>query len=243
MVIRSRIFASLLFFGVLRTIVGGAITQPSVWSGNGTDVGSSWTSQVDSTPAGFRTFDNFSFQSSTTVGQVTWLGIYLNLDGLTNGAKNTTTWDVGFFADNSGSPGSTVSDTSLSAAQVSTQAIGNGMFDGNTVTVYQFTATFTSFTAVAGTTYWFSPLSEASSFSPLFSWIQGTGGDNSSFQEQLGGIDTVTAAQAAIIHTSINPTFVRPGDRAFTVGAPVPEPSGFILIGLGLAGLAILRRR
>jgi hypothetical protein len=241
-VIRSKIFVSLLFFGALRALLGGpVILQPSVWSGNGTDVGNSWTSQADSSFTGFRTFDNFSVLSPTTINQVSWLGIYLNLSDLSNGAPNTTTWDIGFFTDNAGTPVIPVSETALSAAQVGRQTLGTGVFDGNVVTVYQFNATFPSFTAVTGKTYWFSPLSEASAFSPLFSWIQGTGGDNSSLQEQLGITALVTVSESSVT-TGINPVFIRPGDRAFIVN-PAPEPGSLLLIGLGLVGLALLRRR
>lgn len=238
--IKSKLFASLLFFGVLRTLLGDStIAQPSVWSGNGTNVGNGWTSQANSSFSGYRTFDNFSFQSATTLSQVTWLGIYLNND-LTNGSPNTNAWDLGFFADSAGTPGALLSDTSESAAQVSRQNLGTGVFAGNQVDVYEFTATFASFTAAAGQTYWFSPLSEADSFAPLFSWIQGTGGDDASFQELLGVTTAVSATPT--IQTGINPTFVRPGDRAFSVN-PVPEPSSFVLLALVVGSLAFLRRR
>jgi hypothetical protein len=241
-VIKSKLFVSVLFFGALRSMLGDAmIVQPSIWSGNGTDVGNGWTSQANSSFSGYRTFDNFSFQSSTTLSQVTWLGIYLN-DNLTNASPNTTTWDLGFFADNAGTPGAVASDTTQSAAQVSTLGVGTGLFNGNTVTLYQFTATFPDFTAVAGKTYWFSPLSEADTFDPLFSWIEGTGEGNTSFQEQLAITALVTPSAKPMIQTGINATFVRPGDRAFTLN-PVPEPDSFVLIVLALGGLAILRRR
>jgi CubicO group peptidase (beta-lactamase class C family) len=212
-----------IIIGVLvsvRTLAAAPLyQQPSLWSGNGTNVGSTWSSQVDSSLSGYRAYDNFSLPTGGAINQATWRGIYVDATTLQNAAVNTTDWNISLQANNAGAPGSVLSSSTIPAAQVSKQIVGTGIFNGNTVNVYEFTALLPSFAAAAGTTYWFSPMSQATNFSPLFGWIQGTGGNNSSFQ-------------TANTNGSVAGSFVRSADRAFTLsnvpvlpmtGAYVPE--------------------
>ncbi len=204
-------------------------SQPLVWNGNGTDVGSSWTSQVDSSVSGFRAWDNFAVSSAASVSAAVWYGLYLNNANLQNAAPNTANWVLRLALDSGGAPGALLLNTSIPAAQVSSQVIGNGIFLGNPVSVYQFTASFAGVNLLANTNYWFSPLSTAPNFDPLFTWIQGTGGDGATFQSQFSSGANVG-------------NFSRSGDRAFSL-LDAPEPSTLAAIGIGLAALAAFRRR
>ena len=219
----------MMFLAVSGTHALATPIQPPVWSGNGSNVGISWTSQTGN-GSGFVTFDNFSYGSNTLVNQATWYGIFLNLD-LTNGALNTSRWDVMLF-DSTG-PGGTPSNMigGQLNANVQHTTLGTGFFGANQVTVYQFVADIPDFNAVGGHTYWFAPVSVgvAGNFAPFFSWIQGTGGDGLSFQAQLTNFVTTN-------------TFVRDGDRAFALQA-VPEPSTLALLATGVGALVRRRRR
>ena len=203
--------------------------QPSVWAGNDTTIGSTWTSQSDSSVSGFREYDNFTLSAAAVINQVSWLGIYVDATTFLDAPINTTDWVIRFTPDNGNQPVAPVTQETLPAAQVTRQALGGGLYNGNPVTVYQFTALFPDFNAAAHTQYWFSPLSRAPDFSPAFSWIEGTGGDGISFQVGFtGGVN--------------NSSFYRGGDRAFTLSS-VPEPSSIFLLGVGFPLVRLFRRR
>jgi hypothetical protein len=112
---------------------------------------------------------------------------------------------------------------------VTYRPIGLSVFDGHTVTLYEFHAIIpTNFEANANTTYWFSPESSTPAGQPSFYWgPSAIEVDNRHAQETpVNGIPTAEV-----------------GDLAFTFIAPgVPEPSAWLMMlaGLGLAG-AIVR--
>jgi hypothetical protein len=206
------------------------ILQPSLWTTNGTSVGNEFASQT-LTATGLVTFDNFTLPTTTVINQATWLGVYLNPD-LTNGVPNTSRWDVLFDSTTGGLPSGLIAITSN--ANVVATVLGSGLLGANQVTVYQFTAVLNDFTAAAGVTYAFSPVSvgetgKPSPTFPFFGWIQGTGGDNQSSQVQL---------------TSGNPVNIAfvDKDRAFSLST-VPEPSTMTLLAVGFGALGMRRRR
>jgi hypothetical protein len=219
----SRLF---VVAGLLAASIASAsavFQQPVLWTGSGANIGTARTSHLDTGGDGYQTYDNFTLSSAATINQATWEGVYLTLPNNTDGASNTTTWAIGIYADNGGIPGTLLSGTTLPSADVSSVVLGTGTFDGNTVTVYQFTANLTSFNAAPGTQYWFSPLSEATDFSPYFTWIAGTGGDNASYQIGEGTANGVS------------------NDRAFSLST-VLEPSTLYLGGVFLAALVLSRK-
>jgi hypothetical protein len=180
--------------------------QPAWWGGNGTNVGSGWTSHDTLSGTGYRAFDSFSIPQGGAINQVSWNGIYL--DSSNHDAPiDTTSWTLNLSSDNAGVPGSVLASTTIPESAVTAKSIGNGTFAGNTVTLYDFTASLPNFTAAPGATYWFSPLSNASNSSPSFVWtqgIQGVGANNASYQ-------------TALTNGAVTGTYFPSGDRAFSL--------------------------
>jgi hypothetical protein len=220
-------------------------SQPTLWAGNGTAIGTARSSYVDLTLTGFRTYDNFSLASPGTVNQVQWYGTYLSLDTTTglfsSGAPNTQDWIIRFQADSAGSPAAVLATETLLDAAVTRQVLGTGFsatlptLPNTTFTVYEFTAPFSpAFNATAGTPYWFSPLSRQPDTTSFFAWIEGTGGNGSSFQTQSTNGVVVGGGSVS-------------GDRAFRlIDVPEPSTAGLMvgaLLGLFLTGLHRRRRR
>jgi uncharacterized protein (TIGR03437 family) len=169
----------------------------------------SWTSSFSSNDGGFRAYDNFTLSATTTIQAVRWFGFYADSVTAANNpvSPDTTTWDISFYGDNDGFPGSQLYDSMLSAASVTTTFLGINMFNGVPVNVYQFDASLAGgFQATGGQQYWFSPFSiQSASFNPIMSWMHGTGGEGSTFQQMLNA------------DGSISSTFTRAQDRAFTL--------------------------
>jgi hypothetical protein len=208
-------------------------SQLPVWSVPDSSVGHTWASQTDASLTGFRALDNFTLASDATINEVEWWGVYLTSD-LVNGAPNSDDWIVRFQADSGGFPGTVLSSSTIPAAQVTRQLVGTGVLgtiNGAEVSVYHSSARFPNFAASAGTPYWFSPLSRAQNFAPLFGWIEGSGGDHFSFQ-------------TGFTNGTVDQTFIREDDRAFVL-ASIPEPASWMLMLCAAASrlLAVKRRR
>jgi PEP-CTERM motif-containing protein len=192
-----------------------------------------WTSTVDSSGAGFQTFDNFVLPQASIVQSVEWQGFYWDfvVPGNNPVAPSTVSWELSFSADNASLPGAVLFTETFAAAGVTATFLGNSTFSGDSVPVYRFHADLTApFLAAAGTPYWFSPLSEQTDFNPLFSW-----------SPALLLVDNLTVQFVRPGSVAFN----RPDDRNFQLEgvAAVPEPGVLALFSVALAGLGWMKRR
>lgn len=193
-----------------------------------------WTISLLSGVGGDRSFDNFTLGGDAAINGAEWYAFAWDYGTPANNptTPDTTSWDIGFYADNGGTPGTQLYSVSIPVASVTATLLGTTPFNGSNVNVYRFDATLPStFDAGAGTTYWFAPLSiQPDTQAVLLSWINGTGGDGTTIQQNLDGSGNVTGMA------------LMPDDRAFSLFA-TPEPGTFALLGTALLGLAACRKR
>lgn len=187
---------------------------------------------------GWRAYDNFTVAGGGTVLRVTWSGLWFG-DTLPAPAPDpdVLNWDIAFHASSGGAPGAQLSLQNYAAAQVGSTFLGNGVLTaGNqyNVSYYEYTIELTTpFVVQAGTEYWLSVMAHSDAFNPAFAWRAGVGGDDASYQEQLGPGMTVTDTfdRARDRHVRLE------GDLAANA---VPEPGSLLLAlaALGAAGAA-----
>jgi hypothetical protein len=175
-------------------------------------------SQNDTSVAGIgaysTTYDDFTLSSDATITGLRFTGIYFNPGGV----GTTTSFQVQFYNDDIGQPGSSVFSTTI---------LGNGgevcdTGPANPVCAYGVSL---NFTALAGTPYWLSIVSN-SNLAPQWGWAGGTGGDDSAFQLYFKEGTHENADLAFSLFT-----------------AEVPEPSSWALMLLGFLVLGTALRR
>jgi hypothetical protein len=190
---------------------------------------------------GFRSFDNFTVATGGTVDRVAWRGFWIDFGNPSPApapGPDVLTWTIAFHASGGGTPGAQLASESFAAAAVTSTLLGTSVFNANgTFNVSQYAYSIdlpTPFVADAGVEYWVSVLSLSDLYDPAFALLGATGGDDSSFQQQLGaGMSVVGDA-------------TRAADRAIFLDGTlraVPEPTTLSLAFAGLALLGLRRAR
>ncbi|MFT3720791.1 hypothetical protein [Pseudorhodoferax sp.] len=198
-------------------------------------------SDLGAAGGGWRVFDDFTPATSASVERVGWSGFWLDLNNPQPApapAPDVSAWDVAFYADAGGVPGALLLLQTFSPAGANPTLLGAGSFSqgGNVYDVdhYRYEVDLAAPLALAGgDTYWVSVMAHSPALLPGFAWSAATGGNDSSYQQQLGANGQPTGAQ----------TVAR--DRAVTLDGTllaVPEPAALPLAGLALLLLAALRR-
>ncbi len=178
----------------------------------------------------FRTFDNFELTQTALVTEVTWQGSYNDFVNPSNNPAdpNTISFELVFWSDAAGEPGIALLSQTLPIANVSATFVG--LTSPSSFNVFNYVTDLPiPFLAQSGTPFWLSIFSNSSSFTPLWGWRTGSGGDGMSFQENLA-----TGAEGAVNF-----------DRAFSLSGQnaVPEPGSLVLTTLGLAAAMLRGRR
>lgn len=166
--------------------------------------------------------DDFVTGTTAQVTHITFWGSFF-LVGNPFPSGGTRTFNLSFFDDAAGLPG-----TPLEHGNMSASFTDSGLLTADSDTVYQFDLDWTGptfFTPTAGTRYWLSIVDTQGTNS--FRWHNSATGDDHAAASSFGGpwFSIDDRANEAFV---LNP-------------APVPEPASMAALGLG--ALALLRRR
>jgi hypothetical protein len=174
--------------------------------------------------------DDFAPTVTGWVTQVDWWG------SRTSG----TNWEITFHNDNSGTPAYSPPSGGISQHFAGASGVGpdpNGIFFFSASWVPQ------DVFLTAGTDYWFSVAN--ASGDPNWTWAHPVAGGPTVGTEQYHAAVSVGGSPSIIAGPHDGPwTSIECNDFAFRIHMdPIPEPSTLYLIGVGLIGLIVLKRR
>lgn len=153
-----------------------------------------WESYTGPTGGG-RTYDDFTLDATSAVTAVQWRGEYIDTAsaGANPSSPNTAAFEVSFWSDNDGQPGSVLTTESIPLAQATPQSLGTINFafaDGQApfpIPLFSYRATLpTPFVAAAGRRHWISISSRSTTAQPTWSWYSGSEGNGRSTQDFQG---------------------------------------------------------
>ena len=175
------------------------------------------------------TFDNFTLTSTARIGSLTWQGLSFNGDTGGTTTIPVQSFNIGFYANNAGTPGALLSSQTISFTQTFVAAVDlNGVGRNN---LYNYTGNLSSaFSALGGTSYFLS-IQGNTPYPAEWAWTSGTGGNGTSYQTYIND------AGATVVSPTVS------GDRAFTLNSVPDTGSTLILLGLGVVSIMAAHRQ
>lgn len=171
--------------------------------------------------------DNFSLLSATAASGIQWYGSYYS-----SIAPANITFQIRFFADAAGKPGSLLDQQSVAVTGVPT---GFANEDGDRILAYQ--AALTPLPLAGGTPYWVSILENDPATTTIWAWTFSQDGDGTVGYRTSEAGSWLTVPPSANRHRGMAFTLTDTDAPRPPAVAAVPEPATLTLFGLAAVAL------
>lgn len=167
--------------GVTAAVDGAGLCDRSAENCNQPDLRDS----LPSDRAGFRTADNFSTSVTGSITTVCWWGAYVDPQGAACAGNSSDAFEIRYFTDSGGAPGSLIASFSQSAGTLNVVGPGStGQLIGGEVAEYAFQATHGALPVNQAEQYWI----EITNLLPgcTWRWESSSSGDHRSMMDGRG---------------------------------------------------------